>query len=71
MKKIITIIISVLVLFVVIDLVSIFTRNKAIFAIKDDSVYYGLFYNTYNCDEYPMAQIRFKWSDFGCQEINR
>ena len=47
--KIILIIIIYIVLLVVIDLVCIFTINRPIIAIKKDNVYYGMFYDSYDC----------------------
>lgn len=66
--KIIVLIIVSLFLCVVVDLVSIYTRNKPIFAIKDsdNSYYYGLFYDTYNCSFFSVPQIKFKGSKFTC-----
>ena len=73
--KIFLIIISIIILSIIIDLVCIFTINRPIFAIKDDcdclySVYRGLFYDTYNCPEYSMVQIKSKGTKFSCA-INR
>lgn len=69
--KVIVIIVSILILCIVFDIVSIYARNKPIFAISDNNdssnkIYYGLLYDTYNCQEYPIAQIKFKWSNFSC-----
>ena len=52
--KTLLIIISVIVLLVVIDLVCIFRVNRPIIAIKKDNVYYGIFYDSYDCTEYPI-----------------
>lgn len=73
--KIVLIGIGVLTFCIVIDIVSIYTLNKPIFAIKDDcdctdQIYKGLFYDTYNCFEYPTPQIKAKWSKFSCSSLN-
>lgn len=64
--KTLLIIISVIVLLVVIDLVCIFTINRPIIAIKKDNVYYGIFYDSYDCMEYSLLQIQPKNSKFSC-----
>ena len=69
--KIFLIIIGIIILSIIIDLVCIFTINRPIFAIKDDcdclySVYRGLFYDTYNCPEYSVPQIKAKGTKFSC-----
>lgn len=64
--KTLLIIISVIVLLVVIDLVCIFTINIPIIAIKKDNVYYGIFYDSYDCMEYSVLQIQPKNSKFSC-----
>lgn len=64
--KIFLIIISSIVLLVVIDLVCIFTTNRPIIAIKKDNVYYGIFYDSYDCMEYPILQIKPKGTKFYC-----
>ena len=69
--KIFLIIIGIIILSVIIDLICIFTINKPLFAIKDDcdciySVYKGIFYNTYNCHEYSIPQIKTKGTKFSC-----
>lgn len=68
--KTLLIIISVIVLLVVIDLVCIFTINRPIIAIKKDNVYYGIFYNSYDCMEYSVLQIQPKNSKFSCVVSN-
>lgn len=64
--KTLLIIISVIVLLVVIDLVCIFTINRPIIAIKKDNVYYGIFYDSYDCMEYSVLQIQPKNNKFSC-----
>lgn len=64
--KTLLIIIGFIVLLVVIDLVCIFTINRPIIAIKKDNVYYGVFYDSYDCMEYPILQIKPKGTKFYC-----
>lgn len=69
--KIFLIIIGIIILSVIIDLICIFTINRPLFAIKDDCdctyfIYRGLFYNTYNCPEYSVPQIKTKGTKFSC-----
>ena len=64
--KIFLIIISSIVLIVVIDLACIFRVNRPIIAIKKDNVYYGIFYDSYDCIEYSVLQIQPKNSKFSC-----
>lgn len=73
--KISLIVVGVFALCIILDIVSIYTRNKPIFAIKDDcdcseQVYRGLLYDTYNCLEYPTPQIKAKWNKFSCAVSN-
>lgn len=62
-------ILSVLLL-VVIDLICIYTLNRPLFAIKEDAgdsvTYRGVFYDTYNCQEHSMPQIKAKGAKFMC-----
>lgn len=64
--KTLLIIVSSIVLLVVIDLVCIFTINRPIIAIKKNNVYYGVFYDSYDCMEYSILQIKPKNSKFSC-----
>lgn len=71
--KIILIIIGIFIVGIGLDIVSIYTLNKPIFAIKDDcdcadQVYKGLLYDTYNCLEYPNPQIKAKWTKYSCND---
>lgn len=65
-------IIGIIVLVIVIDITCIFTIHKPLFAIRSENngsnneVYHGLFYNTYNCAEYSIPQIKAKWTKFSC-----
>ena len=68
--KIFLIIIGIIVLGFIIDLICIFAINRPILAIKDENnVYKGIFYNTYNCAEYAVPQIKSKGTKFACAEI--
>ena len=51
---------------VVVDLTCIFTINRPILAIKQDNVYYGIFYDSYDCMEYSVLQIKPKGIKFYC-----
>ena len=64
--KIFLIVIISIFLLVVVDLTCIFTINRPIIAIKKDNVYYGLFYDSYDCTEYPILQIKPKGTKFYC-----
>lgn len=70
--KIILYIIGIIVLIFVIDLICIFTINRPLFAIRTDNddsiniVYRGLFYDTYDCAEYSVPQIKSKGLKFSC-----
>lgn len=61
-----------IVLLFVVDLICIFTINRPLLAIKEDNghsinmIYRGLFYDTYNCHEYPTPQIKSKGTKFNC-----
>jgi len=72
--KIFLIIIGIIILSIIIDIVCVFSINRPIFAIKDDcdclySVYRGVFYNTYNCPEYSVPQIKAKGTKFSCANV--
>lgn len=73
MKKWIKVVIFVVVLIVltiIIDLICIFTINRPLFAQSEDygtyAVYKGLFFDTYNCAEYSIPQIKGKRAKFTC-----
>lgn len=65
-------VIGIIVLVMVIDITCIFTIHRPLFAIRSENngsnneVYHGLFYNTYNCAEYSIPQIKAKWNKFSC-----
>lgn len=60
-----------IVLLLVIDLGCIFIINRPLFAIKKDngSVYKGILYDTYNCAEYSVPQIKVKGTKFTCHDV--
>ena len=64
--KIFLIVIISIFLLVVVDLTCIFRVNRPIIAIKRDNVYYGIFYDSYDCTEYPTLQIKPKGTKFYC-----
>lgn len=64
--KIILIIISSIVLLVVVDLTCIFIINRPIIAIEKGNAYYGIFYDSYGCMEYPILQIKPKGTEYYC-----
>ena len=71
--KIILIIIGSVALLISIDIGSVLLRSKPVFAIsntnkdnENNKIYYGLLYDTYNCQDYKTSQIKFKWSNFSC-----
>lgn len=70
--KIIVGLISTIIILLIIDLICIFTINRPLFAIKENNseVYRGLFYDTYNCHEYTVPQIKSKGTKFTCAVSN-
>lgn len=66
--KIIIAIIGIIILSIIVDLICIFTLNRPLFALKVRTpyTYTGIFYNTYNCPEYSMPQIKSKKTKFSC-----
>lgn len=72
MKKRTKIILSIIigiVLLLIIDFASILIINRPLLAIKKENIYSGIFYDVYNCAEYPMAQIKSKGTKFSCLEL--
>ena len=72
--KIILILIGTITILNILDLIAIFTINRPILAIKDNcdctyQKYIGLLYNTYNCPEYSVPQIKSKKEKFTCAEV--
>ena len=62
---------GIIILFAI-DLICIFTINRPLFAIKEDNgdsvnlIYRGLFYDTYNCHEFSVPQIKVKGAKYTC-----
>lgn len=71
-KKIILKVIGIFIMLLILDLVCIFLINRPLLAIKQDNgdsvnlIYKGLFYDTYNCHEYSIPQIKLKGTKFAC-----
>lgn len=74
--KIIFTVVFIVFLINIIDLVSIFTGHKPIFAIEEKNnnssniKYKGLFFDTYNCTVYSSYQIKAKWNKYLCPVAN-
>ena len=66
--KIIVLVLCIIVLCIIVDLAFIFTINRPLFAVpvRQPYTYTGIFYNTYNCPEYSMPQIKSKGVKFAC-----
>lgn len=66
--KIILCMLGLIVFLTIIDLISIFSFSKPIFAtkIENENVYKGVFYDVYNCPEYSVAQIKSKGTKYSC-----
>ena len=64
-------VIGIIFIFFVIDLLCIFTINRPLFAIQidEDYIYKGIFYDTYNCEEYSAPQIKSKKAKFSCSTV--
>ena len=68
--KIVTGVVILIILIIVIDMTCIFTIFKPLFAIKQsDTLYKGLFYDTYICEHYTVPQIKAKWTKYSCVEL--
>lgn len=74
--KILFSVIGIIILLIALDLIWIFNFNRPLFAIKENnrdsynSVYRGLLYDTYNCIEHSVPQIKIKGTKFNCAFIN-
>lgn len=57
-----------IILFIIMDLICIFTIHRPIFAIKKENgtIYKGILYDTYICEEYSVPQIKVKGVKFIC-----
>lgn len=69
------IIISALILLVVLDLASIVSRDKPVFAIKGESdnvnsLYKGLLYDTYYCFDEDKVHVVSKFTDYECEKTD-
>lgn len=72
-KKTILVTSLLVVLLIIIDFVSIYTKSKPIFVINTEESsankkYVGILYDTYDCLIYSAPQVRFKWSKYHCDE---
>ena len=70
LKITIGIVVSIVLLFML-DIGSILLFNRPIFAIKEDNdsintIYRGLFYDTYNCMEFSAVQVKPKRTKYAC-----
>lgn len=74
MKKILNSIIGIIIILGIligIDIYNIYNHNKPIFILSEekqglDYIYYGFLYDTYNCSEYSMVQIKLKNTKYSC-----
>lgn len=74
MKKLLNSIIGIIIILAIligIDIYSIYNHNKPIFIIEEENnnlntVYRGIFYDTFNCAEYSMLQIKLKGTKYSC-----
>lgn len=66
--KILVIIILSLIFYLFIDLNCIFFFKRPFLVIKveSESKYKGIFFDIYDCPEYPMVQIKSKFTKFSC-----
>jgi hypothetical protein len=69
--KVILIFIGIIIIYLIIDLICIFTLNRPLFMFKTKTpyTYTGIFYNVYNCPEYSVAQIKAKGTKFSCANV--
>lgn len=70
--KIILLIIGIIILLTIIDITFIYTKGRPLFAIKSQNglVYRGVFYDTYNCHEYSIPQIKRKNLRLACLPLD-
>lgn len=63
-------ILTMIILFFIVDFIGIFIFNRPVFAIKNakENVYRGLLYDTYICPEYSVPQIKLKGNKFNCSK---
>lgn len=62
-------ILVVIVFIYTVEVVCSIAIGRPIFAIKEDNVYKGLFFDVYNCSEYAVPQIVPKNRMFACSEV--
>lgn len=73
--KITICVVVVILVCVLLDLVCIYTKFKPVFAVKrlcngcTDTVYYGVFYDTYVCSAYTVPQVKAKWTKYSCVDV--
>lgn len=79
MKKILNSIIGIIIILTIligVDIYSIYNHNTPIFILKEEvnglnKVYRGIFYDTYNCAEYSMLQIKLKGNKYSCPNTKK
>ena len=79
MKKIIKSIsgiITILIIFSVIDVISVFKDSKPVFILKEEmdglnKKYVGLLFDVYNCASYSAPQIKLKKTNYSCPLNNK
>lgn len=66
--KITFVVIGGFILLFIMDIICIFTINRPLLALKKDNgtIYKGVFYDTYNCPEFSVPQIKVKGTKFHC-----
>lgn len=70
--KVILGVVGLIIVCVLIDVICIYTINRPLFAVQTENngsmskVYKGIFYDTYNCAEYSIHQIKLKGAKFVC-----
>lgn len=65
--KVTLLIIGIIIISIIIDIICILYFSRPIFAIKEsENIYKGIFYDTYNCLEFSIPQIKRKGVKFSC-----
>lgn len=67
----VSVFLGIIVLLLILDIVSVFTRSKPLFILNKETtsineVYKGIFFNVYNCSEYTVSQIKSKFTKYSC-----
>lgn len=71
LKKVL-LVLGIIFIFFIIDILCIFTLDRPLFAVKKDQYSYkGIFYDTYNCREFSVPQIKRKGTKFSCLDLDR